>query len=98
MSFSKAMAVALLGQTVLFKSLHASEMGNGADEVPAIVTRVWGPHTVNLTVYGDNIPPASITSVTYDAEPTGQSRSWRFKTDAVNEAHKADKAAGYADP
>ena len=86
---TKAIAAVALGQTVLFKSLHADEMGNGASEVPAIVTRVWTPTCVNLQVLRDAGSPLPVTSIVYDADATGEQRSWRFQADALPPA--ADK-------
>jgi hypothetical protein len=74
------------GDTVLFKSLHAEEMGNGADEVPAIVTRVWTPTCVNLQVLRDANTPHAVTSIVYDADAKGTQRSWRFRDDAARPA------------
>jgi hypothetical protein len=36
---------------------------NGATEHPAIITRVWGHDMVNLTVFPDDVPPTTRTSV-----------------------------------
>lgn len=48
-----------IGRVVIF----SGEMSNGALEHPAIITRVWGPECVNLTVFLDNAAPRSWTSV-----------------------------------
>lgn len=43
-----------IGQMVVYHQ-HPSEtsLGNGAREHPAVITRVWGPDTVNLKVLPD---------------------------------------------
>lgn len=48
---------------------------NGS-EAAAIVTRVWSPSCVNLTVFGDDGGTYAVTSVTN--EPSSP-RSWRRK-------------------
>lgn len=69
-----------IGRIVLFKSNDPSQLGNGAEEVPAIVTRVWSDSCVNLTVFRDFAPPLSVTSVNMadDFAASGQGVAWRW--------------------
>lgn len=68
-----------VGRIVLFRSQRHLDMGNGALEVPAIVTRVWGPNCVNLQVFRDAEPPAPVTSVMYDdGEQLSVHAGWRW--------------------
>lgn len=70
-----------VGRVVLFKSTSPELMGS-AEELPAIVTRVWGPSTVNLQVLrdGHGATPIGVTSVSYaeDFAATGASSGWRW--------------------
>jgi hypothetical protein len=68
-----------VGETVLFKSKKANEMGNGAEEVPAIVTRVWTEATVNLLVIRDGDEPLTRTSVSFEGFARGTHMQWRFR-------------------
>ena len=57
-----------VGRIVHFKSADASQMGNGAEVVPAIITRVWSDTCVNLTVMRDFDQPLVLASVQLVAE------------------------------
>ena len=69
-----------IGRIVLFKSKDVKELGNHAEEVPAIITRVWSENCVNLTVFRDFAEPLLQTSVTYaeDLDASGQHSAWRW--------------------
>lgn len=69
-----------IGRIVLFKSRDQSDLGSTADEVPAIITRVWSNTCVNLQVFRDADTPLAQTSVTLaeDFEASGQSCAWRW--------------------
>lgn len=69
---------ASIGRIVLFKSQNLSDMGNGATEVPAIITRVWGDAMVNLLVFRDGTDPLTKTSVGREDAHPGSSYSWRW--------------------
>ena len=68
-----------LGRIVLFHGIKY----NDSFEHPAIVTKVWSPYCVNLTVFPDVGLPFTITSVcqkeglTPDDESNG-TYSWRW--------------------
>lgn len=70
------------GRIVLFKSKDQTQIGihSTADEVPAIVTRVWSDTTVNLTVFRDADSPVTVSSVSMadDFETSGQHCAWRW--------------------
>ncbi len=64
-----------IGRIVLFRG----EKSNGANEHPAIVTRVWSDTCVNLTVFLDNGAPFVVTSATQDEDvESGSLRAWRW--------------------
>lgn len=69
-----------IGRIVLFKSKEPNDLGNGAEEVPAIITRVWSEQMVNLTVFRDNAAPITKTSVGYadDLDASGNYFAWRW--------------------
>lgn len=69
-----------LGRIVLFKSKDPLHLSNGADEAPAIITRVWSDTCVNLTVFRDATEPLAVTSVVLaeDFEASGQWTAWRW--------------------
>lgn len=47
-------------------------------EAPAVVTKVWSPSTVNVSVFDDGNPHATpITSVPFLAEPLPDVLTWR---------------------
>ena len=50
-----------IGRIVLFRNPGLRIQANGADEVPAIITRVWSNGLVNLTAFLDNAPPGTST-------------------------------------
>lgn len=68
-----------VGRIVLFRSNNQEQMGNGALEVPAIVTRVWGQNCINVQVMRDSASPLWLTSVLYaDGEPGDGQFGWRW--------------------
>lgn len=69
-----------VGRIVLFRSKNPDDLGNGAIEVPAIVTRVWSDTCINCTVFRDNAAPLSATSVsmTDDFDAGGHHQAWRW--------------------
>ncbi len=67
-----------IGRIVLFKSTDPDEMGNGAEEVPAIITRVWSDKCVNLQVMRDNEHPIAVTSCVLEDDQGGCSQTWRW--------------------
>jgi hypothetical protein len=69
-----------VGRIVLFRSESAERTGNGATEVPAIITRVWSEHCVNLQVFRDGSDPISLTSVSMAEldQPTNHHGTWRW--------------------
>jgi hypothetical protein len=69
-----------LGRVVLFRSQDGEHLGNGAQEVPAIITRVWTDTCVNVLVMRDASSPLALTSVSYaeDFEASGQWTAWRW--------------------
>ena len=69
-----------LGRIVWFKSKNPDDLGNGAEEVPAIITRVWSDTCINCTVFRDCNTPMSATSVSMadDFEDSGQYQAWRW--------------------
>lgn len=70
-----------IGRIVLYRGVTS----NGAEEHPAIVTRVWSDICVNLHVLLDNATPVSKTSVVQDEEMK-QPQGWRWppRDDAQN--------------
>lgn len=79
-----------VGRIVLFKSTDPANVGNGANEVPAIVTRVWSDTCINCTVFRDAASPVAVTSVVYtdDFEASGQGVGWRWMDYQVAQAAK----------
>jgi hypothetical protein len=57
-----------IGRIVLVRltGALAAGMGNGATEIPVIVTRVWSNNCINVTTFPDSLPARSISSVGYD--------------------------------
>lgn len=55
-----------VGETVIFVQSVGDQKVNGTAEHPAIVTRVWNDHMVNLKVMFDCGPTESIGSVIHD--------------------------------
>lgn len=77
--------VPTIGRIVLFRNPGLRIAANGADEVPAIITRVWGETgQVNLTAFLDNAPPQPFTSIQFKDLDKGQTpydsgdRAWRW--------------------
>ena len=68
-----------VGRIVLFRSTQSDHVGNGASEVPAIITRVWTDTCVNLQVMRDAASPIPMTSVVYDEDPIVTAyATWRW--------------------
>lgn len=69
---------ASVGRIVLFKSTNLDQVGNGAEEVPAIITRAWSDTMLNLCVFRDANAPLAVTSVGHESISQGSSLSWRW--------------------
>ena len=66
-----------VGQIVLVKGAPVNF--NGTDEVPAIVTRVWTQHCVNVTAFQDvSGLPLRFTSVLFSEEDQPPNVTWDF--------------------
>lgn len=64
-----------LGETVLVGTL---EQHNGSSEHPAIVTKVWDNHVVNVMVMPDAGTPFAMTSVVRNETDLVRAVHWRF--------------------
>ena len=63
-----------VGRVVIFKG----EDSNGAEEHPAIITRVWNDDCVNLTVLFDAKTPESRTSVQIEGVAPQGATNWSW--------------------
>lgn len=50
-----------IGRFVTLRGLYARS--NGADECPAVITRVWPDNVINVTAFPDAKSPQPVTSV-----------------------------------
>ncbi len=64
--------------TIVMYRLAPGTGSNGCDEVPAIITRVWSPTCVNLTVFPDFAAPFCKTSVCQETAENPHS-TWQFR-------------------
>lgn len=51
---------------------------NGVTEHPAIVTRVWSPECINMTVFPDYGVPYCMSSVSVSDDGSSQPHRWRW--------------------
>lgn len=65
-----------IGNTVIYRQPRHEAPANGVAEHPAIVTRVWHEHCVNLTVFFDGAAPEPICSVQHAGLVDPGERCW----------------------
>jgi hypothetical protein len=74
-SFGKSPSLQVGQIVVFYQGDQEASLGNGAMKHPAIITRVWGPDMVNLTVFPDC---GSVTDRTSVPRAFHGGNSWGF--------------------
>jgi hypothetical protein len=75
-----------IGRIVHFVQAKPHGYGEGVNHLPAIITAVWGPETVNLQVFtdGTNSDDANMSGVKWitprslDAGPSPRAGTWHW--------------------
>ena len=63
-----------IGRIVYFDSPDKEQRGHTYDPVPAIITRVWGSHMVDLTIFRNMMEPLPMANVQFSEDPTAGMR------------------------